>query len=129
MTTPTRRKPVRQLTGYWFIPPCLTVTTMFFIVPLLMTMWMSLNNWPLLGHPSFIGFKNYLDLLHDDSFWGALGFTVKYTLVVTPAIFLVAFAGIAGASQRALCRHFPYLLLSPGRHRNDHRQPALDLDV
>ena len=92
MTTPTRRKPVRQLTGYWFILPCLTVTTMFFIVPLLMTMWMSLNNWPLLGHPSFIGFKNYLDLLHDDSFWGALGFTVKYTLVVTPAIFLVAFS-------------------------------------
>lgn len=92
MTTPIRRKPVRQLTGYWFILPCLTVTTMFFIVPLLMTMWMSLNNWPLLGHPSFIGFKNYLDLLHDDSFWGALGFTVKYTLVVTPAIFLVAFS-------------------------------------
>jgi len=92
MTTLIRRKPVRQLTGYWFILPCLTVTTMFFIVPLLMTMWMSLNNWPLLGHPSFIGFKNYLDLLHDDSFWGALGFTVKYTLVVTPAIFLVAFS-------------------------------------
>lgn len=65
---------------------------MFFIVPLLMTMWMSLNNWPLLGHPSFIGFRNYLDLLHDDSFWGALGFTVKYTLVVTPAIFVVAFS-------------------------------------
>lgn len=92
MTTLIRRKPVRQLTGYWFILPCLTVTTMFFIVPLLMTMWMSLNNWPLLGHPSFIGFKNYLDLLHDDSFWGALGFTVKYTLVVTPAIFVVAFS-------------------------------------
>lgn len=92
MTTLIRRKPVRQLTGYWFILPCLTVTTMFFIVPLLMTMWMSLNNWPLLGHPSFIGFRNYLDLLHDDSFWGALGFTVKYTLVVTPAIFVVAFS-------------------------------------
>ena len=92
MTTLARRKPVRQLTGYWFILPCLAVTTMFFIVPLLMTMWMSLNNWPLLGQPNFIGIKNYLDLLHDDSFWGALGFTVKYTLVVTPAIFLVAFS-------------------------------------
>jgi len=92
MTILLRRKPARQYTGYWFILPCLAVTTMFFIVPLLMTMWMSFNNWPLLGLPSFIGFKNYLDLLQDDSFWGSLAFTVKYTLVVTPAIFLVAFS-------------------------------------
>jgi len=87
-----RRIPARQLAGYWFILPCLAVTTLFFLVPLLMTIWMSFNDWPLFGHPSFIGIRNYLDLVHDASFWGALGFTVKYTLVVTPAIFLVAFS-------------------------------------
>jgi multiple sugar transport system permease protein len=64
----------------------------FFIVPLLMTVWMSLNNWPLLGHPSFSGLKNYVDLFQDASFWGSVLFTAKYTLVVTPAIFLFAFA-------------------------------------
>jgi multiple sugar transport system permease protein len=87
-----RRIPARQLAGYWFILPCLAVTTLFFLVPLLMTLWMSFNDWPLLGTPSFIGIKNYLDLVHDNSFWGALGFTAKYTLVVTPTIFLVAFS-------------------------------------
>lgn len=86
MPNPFRRIPARQLAGYWFILPCLTVTTVFFIVPLLMTLWMSFNDWPLLGHPAFIGIRNYLDLLHDDSFWGSLAFTAKYTLVVTPAI-------------------------------------------
>jgi multiple sugar transport system permease protein len=82
----------RGCAGLLFILPCLAVTTLFFIVPLLMTAWMSLNNWPLLGHPSFTGLKNYLDLFHDASFWGSVLFTVKYTLVVTPAIFLFAFA-------------------------------------
>ncbi len=85
------RFPAKVRAGYWFVLPCLLVTFLFFIVPLLMTIWMSFNQWPLLGHPTFSGLKNYLDLLQDDSFWGSLGFTVKYTLVVTPAIFLVAF--------------------------------------
>lgn len=84
--------PAKTLAGYWFILPCLSVTTIFFIVPLLMTLWMSFNQWPLLGKPSFSGLQNYLDLLTDESFWGSLGFTVKYTIVVTPAIFIVAFA-------------------------------------
>lgn len=92
MPKPFRRIPARQLAGYWFILPCLTVTTVFFLVPLLMTLWMSFNDWPLLGQPSFTGIRNYLDLLHDDSFWGSLAFTAKYTLVVTPAIFLLAFS-------------------------------------
>lgn len=87
-----RRSTARQRAGYLFILPCLVVTTVFFIVPLLMTLWMSFNQWPLLGKPSFAGLQNYTDLLHDESFWGSVAFTVKYTLVVTPAIFLFAFA-------------------------------------
>lgn len=85
-------KTPRRWAGFFFILPCLAVTTMFFIVPLLMTVWMSLNDWPLLGHPSFSGLKNYVDLFQDASFWGSVLFTAKYTLVVTPAIFLFAFA-------------------------------------
>ena len=85
-------KTPRRWAGFFFILPCLAVTTMFFIVPLLMTVWMSLNDWPLLGHPSFSGLKNYADLFQDSSFWGSVLFTAKYTLVVTPAIFLFAFS-------------------------------------
>jgi len=85
-------KTPRRWAGFFFILPCLAVTTMFFIVPLLMTVWMSLNEWPLLGHPSFSGLKNYVDLFQDASFWGSVLFTAKYTLVVTPAIFLFAFS-------------------------------------
>ncbi|WP_341677735.1 sugar ABC transporter permease [Niveibacterium sp. SC-1] len=82
----------RERAGYAFILPCVLFTTVFFLVPLAMTLWMSFNHWPLLGKPSFAGLANYLDLLQDESFWGALWFTTRYTLVVTPAIFLLAFA-------------------------------------
>ncbi len=52
---------------------------------------MSLNNWPLLGSPRFIGLGNYRQMLSDSQFWQGLWFTTKYTLIVTPCIFLMAF--------------------------------------
>jgi multiple sugar transport system permease protein len=52
---------------------------------------MSLHDWPLLGTSRFIGLDNYRTLVHDTTFWNSLLFTTKYTLVVTPIIFVVAF--------------------------------------
>jgi multiple sugar transport system permease protein len=77
--------------GMLFILPSVLFVGIFFIVPLLMTVWMSLYNWPLLGIPSFIGLKNYHTLITDSTFWQSLGFTTKYTVIVTPCIFLLAF--------------------------------------
>jgi multiple sugar transport system permease protein len=56
-----------------------------------MTVWMSLHNWPLMGTRSFIGLDNYVRLTTDQQFWTSLGFTTKYTLLVTPVIFILAF--------------------------------------
>ena len=52
---------------------------------------MSLNNWPLLGSPNFIGLGNYQRLATDSIFLNSLVFTTKYTIIITPIIFLVAF--------------------------------------
>ncbi|WP_051481423.1 carbohydrate ABC transporter permease [Paraburkholderia nodosa] len=81
----------RRRAGYWFVLPCFAFTVVFFLLPLAMTIGMSFYHWPLMGVPSFAGLRNYLELLHDASFWGALWFTTEYTLLVTPAIFVVAF--------------------------------------
>ncbi|WP_321924243.1 carbohydrate ABC transporter permease [Paraburkholderia guartelaensis] len=93
---PTKRRQQRggvgrRGAGYWFVLPCLAFTVVFFLLPLAMTIGMSFYRWPLMGVPSFAGLRNYLELLHDASFWGALWFTTEYTLLVTPAIFVVAF--------------------------------------
>ncbi len=77
--------------GLLFVLPCVAFVGLFFLAPLLLTGWMSLHNWPLLGTPRFIGLDNYRALATDGMFWGSLVFTTKYTLVVTPVIFVAAF--------------------------------------
>lgn len=74
-----------------FIAPALILVAMFFLIPLVMAIWMSLHNWPLMGSPKFIGFTNYIRLASDKNFLNALLFTGKYTVWVTIAIFAVAF--------------------------------------
>ena len=81
----------RQLAGILFVLPAVTFTLLFFILPLLMAFWMSLHDWPLIGQSSFIGVDNYSSLASDRQFWTSLGFTIKYTLLVTPPIFVLAF--------------------------------------
>ncbi len=81
----------RQLLGFLFVLPAVLFTLIFFIFPLIMTGWMSLHDWPLLGTPEFSGLENYAKLVADKQFWSSLWFTTKYTLVVTPAIFILAF--------------------------------------
>lgn len=81
----------RQTAGFLFVLPSAAFVGLFFIVPLIMTVWMSLNDWPLLGSAHFIGLGNYGTLTTDSTFWSSLAFTAKYTVIVTPVIFLVAF--------------------------------------
>ncbi len=87
----TARRRHKQLTGLLFVAPALVLVVVFFVIPLGMAFWMSLHNWPLLGRPRFIGYDNYTRLTQDGRFWASLRFTVYYTLVVTVAIFAVAF--------------------------------------
>ena len=92
---PTKRRGARrrrnQIAGLLFVSPALLLVLVFFVIPLGMAFWMSLHNWPLLGKPRFIGVGNYTRLVQDAQFWSSLRFTVYYTLVVTVAIFAVAF--------------------------------------
>ncbi len=81
----------RQAAGLLFVLPAVLFVVVFFVIPLLMTLWMSLHDWPLLGEHRFIGFGNYVQMMSDRQFWTSLGFTTTYTLLVTPAIFILAF--------------------------------------
>ena len=80
-----------QWIGLVYIAPAIALVTVFFVIPLGMTAWMSLHNWPLMGGHSFIGLDNYIAITKDTRFWNALKFTFYYTAIVTVAIFAVAF--------------------------------------
>ncbi|WP_024706871.1 sugar ABC transporter permease [Martelella sp. AD-3] len=99
-----RRRRHSQWTGLIHVLPALALVTVFFIVPLGMTVWMSLHKWPLMGLPRFIGLDNYERLLFDKSFWSSLWFTVQYTVVVTIALlgFAMALALIVQGQGRAV---------------------------
>jgi multiple sugar transport system permease protein len=77
--------------GFLYILPSLLFVVVFFFIPLAMVVWMSLHDWPLLGEPTFSSVDNYAYLLGDSTFWESLWFTTKYTIVVTPAIFICAY--------------------------------------
>lgn len=81
----------KQYTGLLFVLPASIFTIIFFIIPLIMTMFMSLHNWPLIGERSYTGLENYSRLLSDQQFWDSLAFTTRYTLLITPIIFILAF--------------------------------------
>ncbi len=77
--------------GFLYIAPAMALVIVFFVLPVLFTGWMSLHNWPLLGNPRWIGFGNYTRMVSDVRFMAALRFTAYYTVIVTIAIFAVAF--------------------------------------
>jgi len=77
--------------GLVYIAPAMALVIAFFVIPVIFTGWMSLHNWPLMGGTRWIGLKNYARMLNDARFLTALQFTATYTVVVTVAIFAVAF--------------------------------------
>lgn len=77
--------------GLVYIAPAMALVLLFFVMPVIFTGWMSLHNWPLMGGTRWIGFKNYVRMFHDARFMSALQFTAYYTVIVTIAIFAVAF--------------------------------------
>jgi multiple sugar transport system permease protein len=79
----------RQLIGLAMASPAIVLIVVFFLVPLVLTFWISLHNWPLMGKHRFIGLDNYTRALQDKGFHTALSFTLLYTVVITPILFLL----------------------------------------
>lgn len=82
----------RRLAGLLFVLPAVAFVAVFFFVPLVLAAWVALHDWPLFGETAFVGLANFQKLLGDETFWSSLWFTTRYALLVTPPIFLVAFA-------------------------------------
>ncbi len=81
----------RKLTGFLFVLPTVAFVTIFFIVPLGLTFFISLHDWPLFGDRAYIGFSNYSELAADRQYVKSLNFTFRYTLLITPPIFILGF--------------------------------------
>ncbi|WP_123041978.1 carbohydrate ABC transporter permease [Cohnella candidum] len=68
------------LTGPWLLG-----LLIFFALPMLASLWISLNQWDLLTPEKFVGLKNYRTAFrHDPLFWQSLKVTALYSVFSVP---------------------------------------------
>ncbi|WP_323141854.1 carbohydrate ABC transporter permease [Massilia phyllosphaerae] len=63
------------------LAPFLLAFLLFFLVPAIETFWLSLTESSLTRTNAFVGLANYATLVHDASFWDALGNTFYFSLL------------------------------------------------
>ncbi len=80
------------MSGGVFTLPAVILVLLIFFVPLGMSVYMSFNDWPLLGAPHLNGVANYQQTFSDTQFFKSLWFTLVYTVVVTALGFLISLA-------------------------------------
>ena len=74
--------------GILYVLPALLFVLVFTAYPFIQMVWMSLHSWSLIKPPKFIGLNNFARLYEDEQFWMSLGFTLKYTLLITPILMI-----------------------------------------
>jgi multiple sugar transport system permease protein len=74
---------------------------------------MSLHNWSLIEAKKWVGLANFVKAWNDGQFWVSLGFTLKYTLYITPILmvlgYLVALLVAPNTPLRRLTRGIVFL--------------------
>src|SRR3954467_10945783 len=97
----SRRVPIsrrRGRLGMLYTAPMAVLVAVLFVIPLALMGWMSFNHGPLLGASAPNGVTNY-QALRDPLFLRAVWFTLRYTLVTTVVLGVVAF-GLALLTQQ-----------------------------
>ncbi|MDX2475545.1 MAG: sugar ABC transporter permease [Candidatus Krumholzibacteria bacterium] len=79
----------RQRAAWIFLAPALLFLLLFFALPVGAGLLLSLTDFDIyaIGSPSvarFVGLDNYIWLLHNATFWAALGNTLKFVLIGGP---------------------------------------------
>lgn len=81
-----------RFVGLLYLTPALAFVTAFTVYPFVQMIWMSLHSWSLITEKKYVGVGNFVKAWHDPQFWVSLGFTVKYTLLITPILMVAGFA-------------------------------------
>lgn len=79
----------RTAAAWWFLAPAFAVLGVFFLLPVLVGLGLSLTDYDLyaladLRNLRFVGLANYWHLLRDPLFWAALGHTLYFVAVGVP---------------------------------------------
>lgn len=84
--TVSRLKRSEAITGYLFVAPMVIGLLTFSVVPFIQNILYSFRKMGTFGDGEFIGLKNYVDLMSDETFWLALKNTFFYAIVGVPLV-------------------------------------------
>ena len=88
--TPKRKKDL--IKGLLFISPWLISLFVFTLYPIFSSLFYSFTEYDIVRPPTFVGLKNYINILDDDIFWKSLYNTVYFTVFGVPGQLIIAFA-------------------------------------
>ena len=113
----------KKIGPYLFIMPHYLIFIIFFLIPAIMSVYVSFCNWDFVTAPRFTGLENYITILKDNNsyyfklFWNSFKNTVGYVLISVPLlVFVPLFLSVAlskikkGNSFFQSIFYFPYLL-------------------
>jgi multiple sugar transport system permease protein len=93
-STPSREPPRRpfyhaifykeSICAWMFIAPALLGFTVFYLVPCVRAVYVSLTDWNLLRPSKFVGTANYTRLWSDSNFWNSMRVTLLYVIYNIP---------------------------------------------
>ncbi len=71
--------------SYLYLAPMLVLVAVFTIYPLFASLGYTFYKWNGIGDPTvFVGFQNFLQVMHDPIFWGSFQHTFIYMLILVP---------------------------------------------
>lgn len=73
-----------SVAGVVFTLPFILGFLLFMLVPMGISLYYSFCDYNILSPPVFTGFKNYINMFHDETFFKAIGVTFYYALVSVP---------------------------------------------
>jgi multiple sugar transport system permease protein len=92
--------------GLLYLAPALAFVLIFTAYPLVQMLWMSLHDWSILTPAKWVSFGNFIKAYNDSQFWRSLGFTLKYTLLITPILMIGGYLIALLTARNTLLRTF-----------------------
>src|SRR5215472_943821 len=96
----------RKLIGGLYLAPAVLFVALFTAYPLSQMIWMSFHSWSLIAPKRWIGIDNFIHAYNDKQFWISLGFTLKYTLYITPILMVGGYLIALMVAENTTLRQF-----------------------
>ncbi len=71
--------------AYMYVSPWIVGFFLFTLIPMVASLYFSFTNYNIIDSPTWVGLKNYGDLIHDPRFWQSLKVTLSFALMALPA--------------------------------------------